>query len=262
MKHIRHSSRANQGTLMGQELYRTEDKFGTILVTQRENKRILSFDSKLEQSCVLINKPYYLMHEYTQAMLLGLLFTNAQTMTCLGLGGGGLVHCLTHYFPQASISVIEIRKAVIDIAYQWFHVPKSESLTIINADAFAYMLELPACSSDIIFSDLYEAEGMSACQAQDSFVSSCYQSLSKSGCLVLNFHQLPHRDSTLVKTLKRLFCALIVFDTGDKDDKNSILFCCKSAPDLHHPLLNEKAERLSQQVKMPLLYYYQKLESY
>lgn len=54
----------------------------------------------LEQSCVLINKPQYLMHEYLQAMLLGLLLTNNHKhITILGLGAGALVNCLSHYFP-------------------------------------------------------------------------------------------------------------------------------------------------------------------
>ena len=262
MKIIKHGSRANQGTSMGKVLFRTTDEFGTILVTQRENKRILSFDTMLEQSCVLITKPYYLMHKYTQAMLLGLLFSKSQTITCLGLGGGGLLHCLAHYFPQASINVIEIRKAVIDVAYQWFNTPTSKHIKILNADAYSYISALPDNSSDIIFSDLYEAKGMSACQAQDDFMSSCFQALNESGCLVLNFHQLPQRGSALVKKLKDLFSAVIVYDTAENSNKNSILFCCKKVPRLHHEPLDKKAAALSKQVAMPLLYYYQRLESY
>ena len=79
---------------MGKEIFRTEDDIGVIVVFQRANKRILSFDYSLEQSCVYMEKPYYLAHEYTQAMLLGLLFVDAKHVTLLGLGGGGLVHCL------------------------------------------------------------------------------------------------------------------------------------------------------------------------
>lgn len=254
MKIIKHGSCANQGSLMGKVLFRTADDFGTILVTQRDNKRILSFDSMLEQSCLLINKPYYLMHVYTQVMLLGLLFSKSQTITCLGLGGGGLLHCLAHYFPQASINVIEMRKAVIDVAYQWFNAPTSKHIKILNADAYSYISTLPVNSSDIIFSDLYDAKGMSACQAQDDFMSSCYQALNESGCLVLNFHQLPERDSTLVKKLKSLFSAIIVYNAGENSNKNSILFCCKKITKLHQEPLDKKAEALSKHVAMPLLY--------
>ena len=102
---------------MGKELYRIEDDEGSIVVTQRGNKRLLSFGSRFEQSSVLMGKPWYLIHEYTQIMLLGLLFVDARRITLLGLGGGGLVHCLSHYFSQSTIQVVEIRQAVIDIAY-------------------------------------------------------------------------------------------------------------------------------------------------
>ena len=95
MKPLQHGARINHGRLMGKELYRTEDSDGLIVVTQRGNKRLLSFGSRLEQSSVLMDKPYYLIHEYTQIMLLGLLFVDARHITLLGLGGGGLAHCLS-----------------------------------------------------------------------------------------------------------------------------------------------------------------------
>ena len=201
--------------LIGQELYRIEDELGTILVSERGNKRLLSFGSLLEQSCLLLNKPYYLMHEYTQTMLLGLLFAEAQRITILGLGGGAFVHCLSHYFPHLTIQAIEIRKAVIDIAYEWFNLPNHDNLTVINADANEYVSTLTPNSSDIIFSDLYEADGMSACQAQEDFLSSSCLALSEPGCLVLNLHQLPSRDSKLLKTLERLFCEIVIYDAGE-----------------------------------------------
>lgn len=257
MKPIQHGAPARHDTIMGKELYRTKDELGTIIVSQRDNKRLLSFDSMLEQSCVLINKPHYLMHVHTQAMLLGLLFSKAERISCFGLGGGSLVHCLTHYFPNSSIEVVEIRKAVIDIAYQWFNLPKHENLTVINADAYTHVSSLPSNASDIIFSDLYEAEGMAACQALEDFISSCFRALSESGCLVLNFHQLPSRDSTLFKAIKHLFCEVLVYDAGTK---NSILFCCKGEVALHQPLLDIQAEALTKRVEMPLLYYYRKFE--
>ena len=82
---------------MGKELYRTEDADGSIIVTQRGNKRLLSFGSKLEQSSVLMGNPHYLIHEYTQIMLLGLIFADTRHITVLGLGGGGLAHSLSHF---------------------------------------------------------------------------------------------------------------------------------------------------------------------
>lgn len=245
---------------MGKELYRTEDSDGSIVVTQRGNRRLLSFGSRLEQSSVLMDKPYYLIHEYTQIMLLGLLFVDARHMTLLGLGGGGLVHCLSHFFPQSTIRVVEIRQAVIDIAYQWFDLPRLDNLQVVSDDAMHYVSSLEQGSTDIIFSDLYQAEGMAACQAQQAFIEASHDALSESGCLVINFHDKPDAGSVLMDTMERLFSAIIVYDSeGLSGRRNSIIFCCKDTVVLHQPEINWRAESLTKLVKMPLMQYYRSL---
>ena len=260
LKPIQHGARISRGTLMGKELYRTEDSDGCIVVTQRGNKRLLSFGSKLEQSSVLMGKPYYLIHEYTQIMLLGILFVDARRITLLGLGGGGLVHCLSHYFPESTIQVVEIRQAVIDVAYDWFDLPRQDNLQVVNDDALHYLSKLKPGSSDIIFSDLYEAGGMSACQEQQEFIVACYQALSEQGCLVLNFHHKPHRGSLLMDTIESFFSEIIVYDSeGLPSEQNSIMFCCKDYVALHQAELNASAESLNKLVKMPLMQYYRGL---
>ena len=261
LKPIQHGARISHGTLMGKELYRTEDSHGSIVVTQRGNKRLLSFGSKLEQSSVLMDKPYYLIHEYSQIMLLGLLFVDAKRIILLGLGGGGLTHCMKHFYPQATIQVVEIRQAVIDIAYDCFDLPRADNLQVINDDALHYLSKCKQNSSDIIFSDLYEAEGMSACQALQEFIIASYHALSDSGCLVLNFHRKPHRGSLLMDTIDSFFEEVIVYDSdGLPGERNSIMFCCKETVALHQPAVNARAEALTKRVKMPLMMYYRKLE--
>lgn len=251
---------------MGKELYRTEDGDGSMVVTQRGNKRLLSFGSRLEQSSVLMGKPYYLIHEYTQIMLLGLIFVDARHITILGLGGGGLVHCLSHFYPQSTIQVVEIRQAVIDIAYDWFDLPRLDNLQVVNNDAMHYVSKLAQGSTDIIFSDLYEAEGMAACQAQQVFINASFKALSENGCLVLNFHDKPDADSPLMDTIEGVFSEIIVYDSGElsgdlSHNRNSIMFCCKSAVTLHESEINWRAECLTKLVKMPLMHYYRNLRS-
>ena len=260
MKPLQHGARINHGSLMGKELYRIEDDEGSIVVTQRGNKRLLSFGSILEQSSVLMGKPWYLIHEYTQIMLLGLLFVDARRITLLGLGGGGLAHCLSHYFPESTIHVVEMRQAVINVAYDWFDLPGQDNLQVIHDDALHYLSKLEQGSSDIIFSDLYEADGMSACQAQQEFIVACYHALSESGCLVFNFHRKPYRGSMLMDTIESYFDEIIVYDSGGlPGERNSIMFCCKEAVALHQPSVNARAEALTKMVKMPLMHYYRSL---
>jgi spermidine synthase len=261
LKPIRHSARSKHGTLKGKEIYRTEDGEGSIVVTQRGNRRLLSFDSSLEQSCVLMGQPYYLIHEYTQIMLLGLLFADAGRILLLGLGGGGLAHCLSYFFPQSVIRVVEIRQAVIDIAYDWFDLPRLDNLQVVNGDALTYLARLKDSSSDIIFSDLYQSDGMSACQEQQEFIVASYRALSDSGCMVINFHHKPHRGSLLMAAIESFFSDIIVYDAeGLPGERNSIMFCCKRSVALHQPEVNARAEALAKLLKMPLLVHYRRLE--
>ena len=248
---------------MGKELYRMEDGEGSVMVSQRGNKRLLSFDSRLEQSSVLMSMPHYLIHQYTQVMLLGLLFVDARHMTLLGLGGGAQAHCLSHYFTESAIQVVEIRQAVIDIAYDWFDLPRRDNLHVVNDDALHYLSCLEQGLTDIIFSDLYIAEGMSACQAQQAFIKACFMALSEHGCLVINFHQKPDKGSRLMAMIERLFSEIIMHDADalPGQNPNVIMFCCKRAVALHTPEVNWRAELLTKRVKMPLMQYYRQLSS-
>ena len=242
---------------MGKELFRTEDSFGPVVVTQRGDKRVLSFGSNLEQSSVYMTRRHYLSHEYTQIMLLGLLFVEAKNITILGLGGGGLVHCLIHYFPQCEIKVAELRQSVIDIAYDWFELPKTERLKVFCADACVYLHEQSKESTDLIMSDLYVADGMSEVQAQVLFINNAYQALSERGCLVINFHHLPEPGSLLMQKIHHLFNVVYVCDVFKG---NRVMFCCKSTEKIQGDELKLKAQALVKTVEMPLMYYARQLK--
>ncbi len=256
MKPIQQGLRACFGSLMGKELYRVEDDLGFIVVLQRGSKRVLSFDSYYEQSSVLMSKPYYLFHEYTQLMLLGLLFVDAKNVTLLGLGGGGLAHCLSHFYPYMTIQAVELRQAVIDVAYEWFNLPRVPHLKVYRCDAGQYLAAVEPVSTDIIFSDLYKAQGMSELQAQQDYIESCYKALTQQGWLVLNFHTLPDKDGLVMQSIRRLFSDVYV---GNVIKGNWVVFCGKSTMLFDDDILSQRAEALVERVGMPLMTYYRSL---
>ena len=239
------------------ELCRIEDDYGSVVVTQKGDRRVLSFDSSLEQSSIDMSRPHYLAHEYTQIMLLGLLFVSPKNITILGLGGGGLVHCLHHSYPQSDIQVAELRQSVIDVAYQWFNVPQTEKINIICTDAFEFLKSLSFESTDLILSDLYEAKGMSEVQAQLEFISVACNSLSQQSCLVLNFHHMPQEDEALMKYIKQIFNQVYVCDVFKG---NRVVFCCKSNELLDQDQLKLRIKELTQTVEMPLMYYFKQMK--
>lgn len=245
------------GTLQGKELYRIEDETGEIVVTQRGDKRVLSFDSSLEQSSLLMSKPFYLSHEYTQIMILGLIFVDAKHVTVLGLGGGGLVYCLRHFYPTLFIQAVELRQIVIDTAYEWFDLPRDAKVKVNCADANRFLDESETESTDIIFSDLYEAEGMSNIQVQEKFIKNCHRVLSNQGWMILNFHDLPEDDSELIKSIKELFWDVYVCNVFKG---NWVVFCGKSPAVFEQHELKERANELVKKTGMPLMYYFKQLK--
>lgn len=238
---------------MGRELYRSEDEWGPIIVTQRGNKRILNFASRLEQSSVILERPEYLTHEYTQVMLLSLLFVEAEHITLLGLGGGSLVHCLAHFYPRLPLQIVELRQRVIDVAVEWFELPQSEQIQIECINAADYIENADDQASSLILSDLYEAEGMSEEQAKLSYINNCFRHLADNGVLVLNFHQLPDVDDPLIQQLALLFAELWVCDVFSG---NHVLFCLKQNGEKD---LAAGAKQLAKKLQMPLVYYARQL---
>jgi len=243
---------------MVKELYRTEDGMGLIKVLEKGDKRILSFDSSLQQSCVYMNKPYYLAHEYTQIMILGMLFIDAKNVTILGLGGGSLGHYFNHYYPQVPTRIVELRQAVIDVAYQWFNLPQKAGLKVICKDANVYIKQAKKHSIDLLLSDLYLSEGMSEIQAHTSFIKNSHQALSENGWLVINLHVLPDDDSEIMKTIRSTFADLYMCEVYSG---NWILFCGKKEVEFTSHELSERARALDKNVEMHLMYYYKQLRN-
>lgn len=162
------------------------DEHGPIYVYQTRNSRILSFDGKIYQSCMKLNNINGLHLGYTQAMMAGLFFIpTVKTATIMGLGAGSMTKNLLSSFPELNVHAIEYREAVVKTAKKHFHLPETDRLFIHIDDAVNHIKNTDM-KSDIIFSDLYNSEGMEPKQVQTSYLRDCKNALNKQGVLVLN----------------------------------------------------------------------------
>ncbi|HED34712.1 MAG TPA: hypothetical protein ENJ08_10950 [Gammaproteobacteria bacterium] len=247
---------------MSKEVYRTRDAQGEIIVRESAGRRIMDFGSGLEQSNLLMNRPWQLTHEYTKIMLLGLVFNNARHITLAGLGGGGLLHCIAHFFPQIEIQVVELRQAVIDVACEWFDLPRESCINIACCDAYVYLKEQRSEKTDLILSDLYNATQMSDVQAQRRFIEVAHASLNEEGWLVINFHQLPDSDSEVMQQIRAMFAVVYVYDVSVG---NRILFCGKGSEEDEWGIVLDRysaqARELGRALGLPLLYYFRLLRA-
>lgn len=195
-------------------VYCTCDEYGDIVVFDVDKWRILTFGSIFEQSCIELDDPVRLVHEYTQAMLLPLLAIIPDRVTLLGLGGGGLVHSLFHALPDATIDIVELRQAVIDVAHSHFFLPRSERVHVHCADAGNYVGDAQVASTDLLLCDLYDAHEASATQLDPAFYRRCKLLLKPDGWLAMNYHQLPSIEHPAIKALCNYFTSVFLCVVG------------------------------------------------
>ena len=223
-------------------IYRCSDDYGLILVLENPRYRYLNFDSVFEQSGFNLARPYELVHEYTRIMLLVLGFVEPRHITLLGLGGGSLLRSLHHYLSHCDFTQIELRQAVINVAINYFDVPNDERVTFIAEDALTALKDRTCDSTDIIFSDIYDAADMSSVQLAEAFLTQSERVLTKSGWLVINFHKLPDKHADFFVHLKSLFSCILI---APGEFNSHVLFAGKAhLPDLIN--LQARATHLEQ----------------
>ena len=231
-------------------LHAAEDEYGFIYVFDDGDCRYLSFAAGDEQSCCLKAAPHVLQYEYTQAMLLSLLFCQPKRVLVLGLGGGSLVNALFHYKPDLHITVVELRSAVIEIAQQFFYVPRSKRIEMMHANADNVLLDNNLRKVDLIFSDLYHAEGIDQVQLKNDFIARCAEQLKAGGCLALNCWDEHEQDPHLHAALTKHFADIRVISTNSN---NWVIVATKQANWQSNRELKEAAIRLEPALGFSLL---------
>ncbi|MEH6651340.1 MAG: fused MFS/spermidine synthase [Motiliproteus sp.] len=240
-------------SIPGFEVHRSYDEWGPVRVFEEGTRRYMAFDSDAEQSCVDLSDPTLLAYQYTQAMMLALLFqSRPQQVTVLGLGAGSLIHSLCRYDAELQIEAVELRPLVVEMAQQWFGLAQSPQLKLHINDAERYMRRSKADSCDLIFSDIYNDHGMIDSQLNDQFLQNCFDHLTDNGVLVLNLWDEG-------KGINPLAAQRLWDQFGDNclscpiEDGNLIALAFKGGlPDYNPRRLQRKVNKLSQQLGIRL----------
>lgn len=196
------------------------DDHGEIRVFDDGERRLLSFGPGDEQSACLKRDPAFLLFDYTQAMLLALLFQTPRKVLCLGLGAGSLIKALHRHVKGVKITGVEYRQAVIETAQQYFYLPNSRRIDLHCADAADYLRQNSG-AYDLIFCDLYSLDGVSPLQGDRLFLQSCSEHLKPGGWLVLNGWRTHQHDADLLSPVQETFSEVRSLNTPEG---NWILF--------------------------------------
>jgi len=237
----------------------TVDEHGPINVYQTRTSLILSFDGKIYQGYMKTNDINGLALGYTQAMMTGLLFIPiAKTATIMGLGTGSMAKNLLSSFSDLNLHAIEYREEVVKTAKKYFHLPDTDRLVIHLDDAVNYIRNT-AIKSDIIFSDLYNSEGMEPKQVHSSYLRDCKKALNEQGVLVLNiWHTALKSREELDELLALEFeNRLLSFDV---ESGNTIVLAFKNEiPSITREELLAKGKHLQEKMNIAMEHYAQRL---
>jgi spermidine synthase len=182
---------------------------GVPMVRTRGNRRTLEFAPDDIQSEMLLSRPDALVLAYTRAMMCFALFVpRPRHILMVGLGGGSLVKFCHRHFPDCRITVIELRADVIALRAQFQVPPDDERLTVIHADAAAWLAAQAASGrpeADVIIVDGFDRAGLPEDLANTGFYHDCRALLLDGGVLVANVFTYDPRYRAVLDALDRTF---------------------------------------------------------
>jgi spermidine synthase len=134
-----------------------------------------------------LDRPLYLLAEYTQALMLALLWRLEPERICIiGLAGGRLSMILHHYLPRVSIDNVDIDPAVGEIAARFFGVAFDARQTIAVQDGREFLAAARG-TYDIVVMDAFRDETDNLDQlATSQFYALCKAQLARGGVLCAN----------------------------------------------------------------------------
>jgi len=230
----------------------TTDEHGPIYIYETRTARILSFDGKIYQSCMKLRDVNGLDLDYTQAMMAGLFFIPiVKTATIMGLGAGSMAKNLLSSFSELNVHAIEYREAVVKTAKKYFHLPDTDRLFIHIDDAANYIKNTDI-KSDIIFSDLYNSEGMVPKQVQSSYLRACKKALNKHGVLVINVWNTALKSGEELDELLALEFKNRLLSFKVKSGNTIVLAFKDDIPSIKRKELLTKGKWLQEEMNIPM----------
>jgi spermidine synthase len=156
------------------------------LVRTRRGRRTLEFAPGDVQSEMRLARPDALVLAYARAMMCFALFVpRPRHILMVGLGGGSLAKFCYRHFPEARITVVELRADVIALREQFLVPPDDARFRVVHADAADYVAAAPG-SADVLLVDGFDVHGLPPALGSAAFYADCRRALRDGGVLAAN----------------------------------------------------------------------------
>ncbi len=242
-------------SFLGNVIHQEHDQIGPIYVYEDGLKRYLAFAPNDEQSCWAKSEPLVPQHDYIQCMLMVLIWQEPKKIIGIGLGAGVIISSLHAAYPSCKQTVIELRQHVIDIAYRFFQLPRAKRLNVINANIESYFQTEKVIKADILFSDIYLAEGVDDIQLTEDYLEQCFYRLKKDGWLVINCWK-EHKNTDVLIRLQKYFSTIRSCSIASG---NWVIFASNTQQNSSKKEEKERLKKLQQELNFSALNFWNRL---
>ncbi len=126
---------------------------------------------------------------------------DVRSILVLGVAGGTVIHLLHAMYPAASIEGVDIDEKMIEVGKKYFSLTNVTGLTLLQADAQAF-IKRSNKHWDMIIVDLYIGATIPPFVGEDEFLSDVKNVLTPKGIILINYlYELEY------KQLSELFAA-------------------------------------------------------
>jgi len=182
------------------------------IVSTRGDRRTLEFTPGDIQSEMRLSRPDALVLPYARAMMcFALLAPRPRHILMVGLGGGSLVKFCRRHFPEARITVLEVRADVIALRGQFRVPPDDARLRVLHCDAADWLARAGDAATDapgdvdVLLVDGFDAAGLPPALTSAGFYAHCRRALRPGGVLAANIFSYDPGYVTAVQRLQAAF---------------------------------------------------------
>lgn len=233
----------------GQQLHHSRDP--DITIRQSNEMRWMHFADSAVQACMLLREPHKLLLPYTQAMLSGLVFIEQpERLLNLGLGGGSFNRFFAQALPLLEVESVDSSAEVIELSQRFFVMPENSTVHCSHAEVF---VAKTTEQYDVIFCDLFSADGHPDCMFDAAFYADCCRSLGTAGVLAVNLLVTDEAQMiNLLQQVRRHFPTVVLLAVPEH--ANTILFALKQTV-IDQAFVIKRAQQLSAAFDMELAAY-------
>jgi spermidine synthase len=202
----------------------SDSQYHRIAVVDDETSRYLRFDSSF-QSGMYLDDPYKTRFSYSDYLQLPFAYrANTKNMLYVGLGGGSAPKRTWRDFPDVQVDAVELDPEVVDVAYEYFELPRDRRMKVAVEDGRRYVADNPG-PWDVIAVDAFYSDSIPFHLATREFLELAKSRLSPGGLIVTNIiGAVRGPESRLFRSMLRTYRAVFptvaihpVVDSGRPD---------------------------------------------